>query len=154
MARDGRVRVREVLHFAALSNVMVSVFGKWYEFGAQEDQENSELEFLVREGYELLGVFNWSDHFPLLGWLDLQGVRKRSEKLVERVGVFVGKIVEEHRVKRAQRLHENGGEDVDENSHDFVDVLLDLEGESRLSHSDMIAVLWVIISLSLSLQKF
>lgn len=144
MARDGKIRVRNVLHFAALNNVMASVFGKWYDFGAQENQENeaNELEFLVREGYDLLGVFNWSDHFPFLGWLDLQGVRKRSEKLVERVSVFVGKIVEEHRVKR---LHGNGdGGDVDENSHDFVDVLLDLEEESRLSDSDMIAVLWVI----------
>lgn len=132
MEREGRVGVRNVLHLAALNNVMMSVFGKCYEF-------SDELESLVKEGYELLGVFNWSDHFPFLGWLDLGGVRKRSERLVGKVNVFVGKIVEEHRVARGE--HEVGDDD---SSHDFVHVLLDLEKENKLSDSDMIAVLWVI----------
>ena len=52
--------------------------------------------------------------------------------------MFVGKIIQEHRARRA-----NGGVDDDEFLADFVDVLLDLEGEEKLSESDMIAVLWV-----------
>ena len=73
MGRDGVVEVRKVLHFGSLNNVMKSVFGRSYVFG--EGGDGCELEGLVSEGYHLLGVFNWSDHFPLLGWLDLQGVR-------------------------------------------------------------------------------
>ncbi|ESW27206.1 hypothetical protein PHAVU_003G183100 [Phaseolus vulgaris] len=141
MRRDGEVEVRKVLHFGSLNNVMMSVFGKSYVFG--EGGDGCELEELVSEGYELLGVFNWSDHFPLLGRLDLQGVRKRCRSLVDRVNVFVGKIIVEHREKRAA-VGEDKVKD-NESSGDFVDVLLDLEKENKLEHSDMVAVLWEMI---------
>ncbi|CAK9152805.1 unnamed protein product [Ilex paraguariensis] len=138
MEKNGEVEVKRVLHLGSLNNVMMSVFGKCYDFSENED--GSELEGLVSEGYKLLGIFNWSDHFPVMGWLDLQGVRTRCRELVARVNVFVEKIIAEHRLKRT----ENEGV-VDESSGDFVDVLLDLEKENRLSDSDMIAVLWEMI---------
>lgn len=138
METDGHVRVKRVLHFGSLNNVMRSVFGKCYDF---EEKDGRELEYLVSEGYELLGIFNWSDHFPLLGWLDLQGVRRRCKELVARVNIFVGKIIEEHRFKRAI----NAGTAADEGFHDFVDVLLDMEMGNKLNDSDMIAVLWEMI---------
>ncbi|PIN00140.1 Cytochrome P450 CYP2 subfamily [Handroanthus impetiginosus] len=136
MEKNSEVEVKKVLHFGSLNNVMISVFGKRYDF---ENGDGIELEWLVKEGYELLGIFNWSDHFPFLGWLDLQSVRKRSRRLVEKVNDFVGKIIEEHRVKRGEKVVDN------QESHDFVDVLLGLEKENRLSDLDMIAVLWEMI---------
>ncbi|KAH7851318.1 hypothetical protein Vadar_009736 [Vaccinium darrowii] len=143
MVEKGVVDVKRVLHFGSLNNVMMSVFGRCYEFGGKDGADDGlELEGLVSEGYELLGMFNWSDHFPFLCWLDLQGVRRRCRELVGRVNVFVGKIIEEHRLKRAEN---GGGEGGDESSGDFVDVLLDLESENKLSDSDMIAVLWEMI---------
>ncbi|KAI3463822.1 hypothetical protein Pfo_020485 [Paulownia fortunei] len=142
MEKNCEVEVKNVLHFGSLNNVMMSVFGKCYDFSG-ENGDGVELEGLVKEGYELLGIFNWSDHFPFLGWLDLQGVRKRSKRLVEKVNAFVGKIVEEHSVKRAE--YEGLEVADDPHSHDFVDVLLDLEKENRLCDSDMIAVLWEMI---------
>ncbi|XP_050224724.1 cytochrome P450 78A5 [Mercurialis annua] len=141
MEKNGVVEVKKIMHFGSLNNVMKSVFGKSYDFNKDGgNREAYELEDLVNEGYELLGIFNWSDHFPLLGWLDLQGVRKRCRNLVGRVNVFVGKIIDEHRVRRA----ENIGGGVDESCGDFVDVLLDLQ-ENKLSDSDMIAILWEMI---------
>ncbi|XP_031271139.1 cytochrome P450 78A5 [Pistacia vera] len=139
---QGIVEVRKVLHFGSLNNVMMSVFGKSYEVGDEKSSSSSsggdELESLVSEGYELLGIFNWSDHFPVLSWLDLQGVRKRCRKLVGRVNIFVREIIEEHRVEKSKktRVGDEG---------DFVDVLLELEEENRLTDSDMIAVLWEMI---------
>lgn len=138
MAKDGVVGVKKVLHFGSLNNVMMSVFGMRFDFGKGE---GLQLEELVSEGYELLGVFNWSDHLPLLGRLDLQGVRRRCRELVRKVNVFVGKIIEEHRRKRLNGVSGAVG--------DFVDVLLDLEKDEKLSDSDMIAVLWVRNSLFL-----
>lgn len=138
MGEKGCVEVKRVLHFGSLNNVMKTVFGKCYDF-CGNGSDGVLLEELVSEGYELLGVFNWSDHFPLLGWLDLQGVRKRCRFLVTKVNVFVGKIIEEHRKKRV-----SGEYVVGETVGDFVDVLLDLEKDNKLSDSDMIAVLWVI----------
>lgn len=155
MERKGEVEIKKVLHFGSLNNVMMSVFGKCYDFCEKSgNTEGFELESLVNEGYELLGIFNWSDHFPVLGWLDMQGVRKRCKALVSRVNVYVEKIIEEHRQKRA----ENGGrisesEDyINSGTGDFMDVLLDLEKENRLTDSDMIAVLWVYFRLSPSLS--
>ncbi|KAE9601906.1 hypothetical protein Lal_00040847 [Lupinus albus] len=144
MQNNGVVEIRKILHFGSLNNIMMMVFGRSYEFGEGGDDDGCEVEELVREGYDLLGVFNWSDHFPLLGLLDLQGVRKRCRKLVARVNVFVGKIILEHRMKR---VIVEGGENktVDEGSSDFVDVLLDLEKDNKLQQSDMVAVLWEMI---------
>ncbi|KAM7483115.1 hypothetical protein LguiB_007698 [Lonicera macranthoides] len=141
MEKNGEVEVKKVLHFGSLNNVMMSVFGKCYDFSNGGD--GVELEGLVSEGYELLGIFNWTDHFPVVGWFDFQGVRKRCRELAGKVNVFVGKIIEEHRVKRAENGLLAGG--FDESSGDFVHVLLDLEKENRLSDSDMIAVLWEMI---------
>ncbi|WOK98459.1 Cytochrome P450 [Canna indica] len=135
MAKHGVMEVKKVLHFGSLNNVMMSVFGKRYDFGRGE---GLELEGLVKEGYELLGLFNWGDHFPLLGWLDLQGVRKRCRSLVKRVNAFVGSIIEEHKKGRTDGSLVDG-------KGDFVDVLLGLEKEEKLSDADMVAVLWEMI---------
>ncbi|XP_031371511.1 cytochrome P450 78A5-like [Punica granatum] len=144
MSLHGAVEIRRVLHFGSLNNVMKSVFGRCYDFHGN-DIVSVELKSLVREGYDLLGVFNWSDHFPILGWFDLQGVRRRCRKLVERVNAFVGNVIEEHRAKRAANGGADGGHGGDDGSGDFVDVLLDLEKENRLSDSDLVAVLWEMI---------
>ncbi|XP_015895174.3 cytochrome P450 78A5 [Ziziphus jujuba] len=134
------VEIKKVLRSGSLNNVMMTVFGRCYErFDGGGD--GFELENLVSEGYELLGIFNWSDHFPILGRLDLQGVRKRCRNLVPKVNAFVGKIIEEHRMKRIEKNHQSA----EENVGDFVDVLLDLEEDDKLTDSDMIAVLWEMI---------
>lgn len=146
MEKNGEVEVREVLHFGSLNNVMMTTFGRSYEFAEGSTDDGHELEELVREGYDLLGVFNWSDHFPLLGLLDLQGVRKRCRNLVARVNVFVAKIIEEHRMKRVQNETSKAVNEEEGPGGDFVDVLLDLEKENRLNDSDMVAVLWVSFS--------
>ncbi|GAB4855630.1 hypothetical protein Ancab_024251 [Ancistrocladus abbreviatus] len=140
MCKNEEVEVRKVLHFGSLSNVMMTVFGK-----RCDEREWNELEGLVREGYELLGMFNWSDHFPLLGLMDLQGVRKRCRKLVQRVNLFVGKLITEHKMRRIENGKGTNGSDDHDSSRDFVDVLLDLDGENRVNDSDMIAVLWEMI---------
>lgn len=139
MEGSGEVQIKKILHFGSLNNVMSSVFGKTYNFSDSNLKESNELEHLVSEGYELLGIFNWSDHFLGMRWLDLQGVRKRCRSLVGKVNVFVGKIINDHKSKSS--LHENQKRSI--NDGDFVDVLLGIQGSSRLSDSDMVAVLWV-----------
>ncbi|XP_057518891.1 cytochrome P450 78A5-like [Amaranthus tricolor] len=144
--KNGNVEIKNVLHFGSLNNIMMSVFGKGYDFfgGNGNGDEGEELEGLVKEGYELLGIFNWGDHLAPLKLLDLQGVRSRSKTLVEKVNVFVGRIIEEHKMDRNIKNGVKG--ENDGSSKDFVDVLLDLEdGENKLDDSDMIALLWEMI---------
>ncbi|XP_047318534.1 cytochrome P450 78A5-like [Impatiens glandulifera] len=133
MELKGDVEIKQVLHYGSLNNMMMTVFGKYYDFG--ENGDGLELEGFVSEGYKLLGTFNWSDHFPILGWLDVQGVRRRSRKLVSKVDGFVRKIIDDHSMVTDQ----------DNNHGYFVDVLLDLERENKITRSDMVAVLWEMI---------
>lgn len=130
--------VREMLKHASLTNMMASVFGKRYELSSL-NTEAEELSQLVGEGYELLGVLNWSDHLPWLGSFDLQRIRERCSGLVPRVNRFVNRVIYEHRVQ--EHKHEMGNS----KGQDFVDVLLSLDGADKLSDSDMVAVLWVSI---------
>ncbi|XP_076902583.1 cytochrome P450 78A5-like [Bidens hawaiensis] len=139
MEENGHVEVKKILHFASLNNVMMTVFGKSYDdFGNGGD--GYKLEKLVSEGYVLLGIFNWSDHFPVVSWFDIQGVRRRCRDLVSKVNVFVGEIIQQHRDKRSGIVGATAVHD-----GDFVDVLLDLESENKFSDADMIAVLWEMI---------
>ncbi|GLT71912.1 hypothetical protein SLA2020_438950 [Shorea laevis] len=122
----GDFSLRDVLKKASLNNMMCSVFGPNYE--------TVELGKLVEEGYELLGKLNWSDHLPWLAGLDLQKIRFRCSKLVPKVNQYVNRIIKEHRDQTGQIRN-----------HDFVDVLLSLQGPDKLSDDDMVAVLWEMI---------
>ncbi|CAK9167030.1 unnamed protein product [Ilex paraguariensis] len=129
----GVIRVRDALKRASLNSMMCSVFGRKYLLESYYNAETDELTKLVDEGYELLGTFNWSDHLPWLADFDPQKTRFRCFKLVPRVNQFVSKIIAEHRAQTGEQ------------HHDFVDVLLSLQGNDKLSDSDMIAVLWEMI---------
>ncbi|GJN11308.1 hypothetical protein PR202_ga29489 [Eleusine coracana subsp. coracana] len=124
MARNGEVTMRCVLHAMSLNHIMITMFGKRYNFTTQEGML---LDEMVAEGREATGRRRGRSH---------RGVRSRCNKLVQKVEVFVGDIIQEHRARRASGVV-NG-----EFTSDFVDVLLDLQGEEKLSDSDMIAVLW------------
>ncbi|KAK4802555.1 hypothetical protein SAY86_000758 [Trapa natans] len=130
------VTVRQLLRRASLNNMMCSVFGRFYgvEFDGVSRREGEELLMMVEEGYELLGLVDWSDHLPWLSHFDLQKIRERCSVIVPRVNEFVGRIIAEHRSQPS------------DGNRDFVDVLLSLpDGANKLSDSDMIAVLWEMI---------
>ncbi|KAM7507968.1 hypothetical protein LguiA_018421 [Lonicera macranthoides] len=134
---NGFVTVRKQLQFASLNNIMEIVFGKRYD-PAQLSEEGSELSEMVREGFELLGGFNWCDHLPWLSqfFYDPFGIEKRCLALNSRVRKMVKKIIEEHRSKGKLEVS---------NESDFVDVLLSFDGDDKLNDDDMVAVLWEMI---------
>ncbi|KAL0015781.1 hypothetical protein SO802_002850 [Lithocarpus litseifolius] len=134
----GGVVLRNHLQAAALNNIMGTVFGKRYDLTCNSD-EAKELNELVREGFELLGAFNWSDYLPWLSYLyDPFCVNQRCSELVPRVRKLVKKIIDEHRYRLgdSSKLSDNA---------DFVDVLLSLDGDENLEEDDMVAVLWEMI---------
>ncbi|KAL0285052.1 UNVERIFIED_CONTAM: cytochrome [Sesamum angustifolium] len=116
---------------------MGSVFGRRYDT-AEDSEEPRELKEMVREGFELLGAFNWSDYLPWLSYFyDPFRVVARCEALVPRVRKLVKGIIEQHKAK-------NQSENISDAS-DFVDILLSLDGDQKLDEEDMIAVLWEMI---------
>jgi hypothetical protein len=137
-AASGTVVLRPHLQAAALNNIMGSVFGTRYDVTSGAGAAGAEqLKSMVREGFELLGAFNWSDHLPWLAHLyDPSNVTRRCAALVPRVQTFVRGVIDEHRRRRQNSAA------VDDNA-DFVDVLLSLEGDEKLQDDDMVAILWV-----------
>ncbi|XP_050374670.1 cytochrome P450 78A7-like [Argentina anserina] len=141
-ARCGTVSLRRHLQAASLNNIMGTVFGKRYEpAGNHSDEELKELENMVREGFEILGAFNWSDYLPWFSYFyDPFRIHERCANLVPRVRKLVRSIIEEHRINAEFRMKQ-----VSDDHADFVDVLLSMDGEEKLQENDMIAVLWEMI---------
>ncbi|XP_054785587.1 cytochrome P450 78A7-like [Prosopis cineraria] len=139
---NGVVALRKHLQAAALNNIMGTVFGKRYEYNHLNSfgLDAKELHEIVREGFELLGAFNWSDYVPWMSlFYDPSRIRERCGALVPRVRKFVRGLIDEHRLAASpsKKLCD---------SSDFVDVLLSLDGsDEKLHEDDMIAVLWEMI---------
>ncbi|CAM6087488.1 unnamed protein product [Calypogeia fissa] len=129
------IRVRSFLQRASVNNMMRIVFGRRYEFG-DSCVEAEELEGMIRGCFDILGAFNWADHFPGMRYLDILHVGSTCKTLVPKVKAFVQRIIDQHRACAGQRL---------DSEKDFVDVLLALEGEDKMSDEDMISVLWEMI---------
>eukprot|EP01018_Ginkgo_biloba_P019502 Gb_13597 [translate_table: standard] len=134
------VQVRPFLQRAALNNIMMTVFGRRYDFNRSEENEEAvQLQQMVSEGFELLGAFNWVDYVPLFKYLPTRDrIHQRCAKLVAQVKVFVQSIIDEHRLNHASACAVT-------NSSDFVDVLISLQRDEKISDADMIAVLWEMI---------
>ncbi|KAK7343786.1 hypothetical protein VNO77_12818 [Canavalia gladiata] len=134
----GFVCLRKHLQEAALNNVMGTVFGRRYnQKECHNMYEVEELREMVREGFEILGAFNWSDYVPWISlFYDPFRIRERCEALAPRVKKFVKQVLDEHRMSPFKGLRDGS---------DFVDVLLSLEWDEKLQDDDMIAVLWEMI---------
>jgi len=133
----GFVCLRKHLQDAALNNIMGTVFGK--RLYNQEQCHDKELHEMVKEGFELLGAFNWSDYVPWISFFyDPNCIRERCSSLAPRVKKFVKKILDEHRTAPSKTISDDS---------DFVDVLLSLKGDEKLQEDDIIAILWVCVLL-------
>lgn len=131
MSESGFVEVRGVVGEGSLRNVVESVFGSSLEL----ENEGEELGLMVKEGYELIGEFNWGDYFPAaLGFMDLGGRKRKCQRLAGRVNDVVGRIIEKRKREEEVKLKKN---------NDFLSVLLSLPKQDQLADADLVAVLWV-----------
>lgn len=131
-ATSSSLHIRQTLKTASLNSMMGSVFGRFYNL-SDSNPEVQLLQSLVNEGYDLLGLLNWSDHLPFLADFDPQKIRFRCSRLVPQVNRFVTRIINQHRQNSSQQ------------TMDFVHVLLSLQQNDNLSDSDIISVLWEMI---------
>ncbi|KNA07723.1 hypothetical protein SOVF_169250 [Spinacia oleracea] len=136
---NGVVSIRKHLQAAALNNIMGSVFGKRYDLVVDVmSGEAKELDELVKEGFELLGAFNWTDHLPWLKhFCDPCRIVHRCSSLVPRVRTLVQRIIDEHKMNNIPNYPSQHS--------DFVHVLLSLHAQHKLEDGDMVAVLWEMI---------
>ncbi|KAK4383540.1 cytochrome [Sesamum angolense] len=134
---NGAVSLRKHLKAAALNNIMGSIFGKRYD-PTEDAEEFRVLKAIVKEGFELLGAFNWSDYLPWLSYFyDPSRIVARCEALVPRVRKLVKAIIEQHQLRTSMRI---------------LFLIMPISSMScflwmvmRSSMNDMIAVLWEMI---------
>ncbi|KAJ0024140.1 hypothetical protein Pint_07829 [Pistacia integerrima] len=101
---NGVVYLRKHLQAAALNNITGTVFGKRYDMERLRD-EAKELHEIVREGFEILGAFNWSDYLPWLKcFYDPFRINERCSVLVPRIRKLVKQIIREHQLKDEKEL--------------------------------------------------
>ncbi|KAI7986535.1 hypothetical protein LOK49_LG14G00885 [Camellia lanceoleosa] len=109
---------------------------------------------LLTELGELIGAFNVGDYIPWLVWMNrINGLDAKVEKFSKEMDEFLEGVVEEHvdRRKRDDSYSVNIG---NENKHDFVDLLLQIQLENTtgsLVHRDTIKALILVIANSVSL---
>ncbi|CAI8606555.1 unnamed protein product [Vicia faba] len=77
-------------------------FGKKYDFDYGEVElgsgvRKSRLHLLLNEAQALLSEFYFSDHFPLLGWVDrVRGTLWRLEKTFMELDLIYQKVIDDH----------------------------------------------------------
>ncbi|KAJ9684994.1 hypothetical protein PVL29_017143 [Vitis rotundifolia] len=131
--------IKKISQFASaskltnLSEILISLtstiicrvaFSKRYD---DEGCERSRFQKLVGEGQAVVGGFYFSDHFPVMGWVDkLTGMIARAEENFKEFDLFYQEIIDEH-------LDPNRPEPEKE---DITDVLLKLR-KNRLFTIDL-----------------
>lgn len=81
---------------------------------------------LTSEIMEIIAKPNVSDYFPLLSFLDLQGLRKKTNNLSKLLGVITNGFVEER-----LQMRMNSSYHQQKKHQDFLDVLIDYEGNGK-----------------------
>ncbi|KAI5387944.1 cytochrome P450 81Q32 [Lathyrus oleraceus] len=100
-------------------NTMLRVIsGKRY-YGEDDDDalEGKEFQVLINEYIELLGSGSLNDYFPILKWIDFQGMKKKMVKFMKKMDSFLQKLVDE---KRRNWSNE-------QRNMTLIDVMLDLQ---------------------------
>ncbi|KAK1391100.1 3,9-dihydroxypterocarpan 6A-monooxygenase [Heracleum sosnowskyi] len=95
---------------------------------SESEEEAGEVRKLIKEIFEISGIFNLSDFIWFCKNLDLQGVKKRLLDVRGRYDQMMERIIEEHRHLRMKKTEAGNEADAPK---DFLDILLDMcEDES------------------------
>ncbi|KAK1427361.1 hypothetical protein QVD17_16044 [Tagetes erecta] len=119
------------LEHMMLSMIVMMVAGKRYLGDGCDGEEAERCHKAIIEFFRLSGVFVVSDVIPSLRWLDLPGYEKQMKKTAKDFDIVLGGWLDEHRQKRKLDLERNR-----DGVKDFIDVMLSLEDEGKLSNME------------------
>ncbi|XP_045827343.1 cytochrome P450 71B9-like isoform X1 [Trifolium pratense] len=108
--------------------------GKKYFFDYEDEvelgseQRRSRLQILLNETQALLTEFYFSDHFPLLGWVDrIKGTLWRLDKTFKELDLIYQRVIDDH-MDNLRRPKSKEQEVVD-----IIDILLQMMNDHSLS---------------------
>lgn len=112
-------------------NVLVRMVGgkRYFRATACEEGDARSCQKLMRDFFNLFGVFVLSDAVPFLGWLDLKGYEKAMKKAAKELDTLIGGWLEEHKQKRLLCGEGKGDQD-------FMDVMLTILEDAKISGFD------------------
>ncbi|XP_057427627.1 cytochrome P450 71A1-like [Lotus japonicus] len=97
------VNLTETLMSFTNSLICRIAFGRKYGYDYEEeleignDQKKSRLQVLLNEAQALLTEFYFSDHFPLMGWVDrLRGTLRRLDKTFKELDLIYERVIHDH----------------------------------------------------------
>ncbi|XP_058085378.1 flavonoid 3'-monooxygenase CYP75B137-like [Magnolia sinica] len=111
-------------NFQTILNVVTSMLWGGSLDGDRRRAVMAEFEHVIQKAVELLGIPNVSDLFPVVAWLDLQGVVRRMKRLSEWLDRIFDSVIDQQ--TRLSGVEEKG------KSKDFLQLLLQLKDAEDL----------------------
>ncbi|TKY67832.1 Isoflavone 2'-hydroxylase [Spatholobus suberectus] len=116
-----KVELRPRLVEFSFNMMLRMISGKRYYGKHAVALEGKEFQILMKEFVELTGSGNLNDFFPILQWVDFQGIEKRMVKLMKKMDSFLQNLLDEH----CRNRDVSGGQG--RRSMTLIDVMLDLQ---------------------------
>ncbi|KAM7525628.1 hypothetical protein LguiA_015530 [Lonicera macranthoides] len=116
--------------FLTVLNVITNMLWGGTVQGKERGSVGAEFRKVVAEVTAQLGRPNVSDFFPGLGWLDLQGIKRKMEDFMQRLDRIFDAIIDQ----RLKMDGEGRGDDAKKESKDFLQTLLEKkeEGDAKV----------------------
>ncbi|KAK2452314.1 cytochrome P450 83B1 [Trifolium repens] len=110
----------------ALGKKYVFDYGEEVELGSEE--RGSRLQILLNEAQAMLTEFYFSDHFPLLGWVDrIKGTLWRLDKTFKELDLIYQRVIDDHMDNLARPKSK------EQEVVDIIDILLQMMNDHSLS---------------------
>ncbi|KAL8466844.1 hypothetical protein ACS0TY_035782 [Phlomoides rotata] len=116
--------------FASLANDIICrvALGRKYSDG----EGGRKFKKILEELGVLLGAFNVEEFIPCLFWMKyVNGVSAKVREIAKDLDEFLEFVVKEHMDGRRREGENSGGSSEDEKRKDFVDVLLEIQGNEE-----------------------
>ncbi|KAK8678580.1 hypothetical protein V6N13_144077 [Hibiscus sabdariffa] len=123
--KPAKVQLTSKLIEVVFNIILRIIAGKRYYGKDAVDKEAEEFRDMMREAAEIHGSAHLNDFFPLLQWVDFQGVERRMKGAMEKLDKFLQALLEEHRKMREDSAHQHASNKDTETT--LIDIMLSLQ---------------------------
>ncbi|XP_077231069.1 cytochrome P450 81Q32-like [Tasmannia lanceolata] len=121
-----KIELRSTLKELTFNLMMQMIAGKrYYGENVVDLEEGKQFRDVIKEGFSLIGTPNLGDFLPVLRWVDLKGLEKKSLRLLKKRDPFLQGLVDERRKKRGFGCCST--EEEGETEKTIIDVMLSLQ---------------------------
>ncbi|TYH17815.1 hypothetical protein ES288_A05G220600v1 [Gossypium darwinii] len=128
--KPAKVELSSKLMDLVFNIILRMIAGKRYYGEDVVDKKAMEFQDIMKEATELHGSTNLNDFFPVLQWVDFQGVERKMKGTMKKLDKFLQFLLEEHREMRADSTHQSSGSSDASNKATkttLIDVMLSLQ---------------------------